>query len=160
MTNTAIQKAGFNNSHAAEWEEIATWWEREKSVHPAVLEFFDNYVHDSRAWFKLIPGNPDNENDMLAMLDSWSRKRKAAASHNQVRSKMHGRGSSIYRKRADTDLNEDQVRAVEEYRKNGKIPRLLTEGREPWGSATDMIACAGYLRYRKVYAGSDSDLIS
>lgn len=73
---------------------------------------------------------------------------------------MHGRGSSVYRKRAADGLNEDQRRAVEEYQKSGKIPRLLTEGREPWGSATDLIACAGYLRFRKIYAGSDSDLIS
>lgn len=73
---------------------------------------------------------------------------------------MHGRGSSLYRMRAEDGLNEDQRRAVEEYQKSGTIPRMTTEGREPWGSATDMIACAGYLRYRKVYAGSDADLIS
>lgn len=156
----SAQKAGFGNSHAAEWEEIATWWGREKGVHPAVLDFFDNYVHDSRAWFKLLPGNPDNEKDMLETLASWVRTRKSVASHNQVRSKMRGRGSSIYRKRADDGLNEDQRRAVDEYQKSGKIPRMLTEGREPWGAATDMIACAGYLRYRKIYAGSDSDLVS
>lgn len=156
----SAQKSGFGNSHAAEWEEIATWWEKQKGVHPAVLEFFDHYVHDSRAWFKLVPGNPDNETDMLAMLESWSKRRKSVANHNQIRSRMHGRGNSVYRMRANDGLNEDQKRALEEYQKTGKIPRLRTEGREPWGSATDMIACAGYLRYRKVYAGSDSDLIS
>lgn len=156
----SCQKAGFGNSHAAEWEEIATWWGKETGAHPAVLDFFDNYVHDSRAWFKLIPGNPDNEKDTLAMLDSWVRRRKTVASHNQVRSKMHGRGSSVYQKRADDGLNDDQRRAVEEYQKSGKIPRLVTEGREPWGCATDLIACAGYLRFRKIYAGSDSHLIS
>jgi hypothetical protein len=142
--------------------EIATWWEKEKNVHPAVLELFDHYVHDSRAWFKLIPGNPDNEKDMLAKLDTWGRRRKAAASHNDIRSRgqMRGRGNSAYQMRADDGLTEGQRRAVEEYQKTGKIPRLVTEGREPWGSATDLIACAGYLRFRKIYAGSDSDLIS
>ncbi|WP_281910644.1 phospholipase effector Tle1 domain-containing protein [Massilia varians] len=156
----STQTAGFGNSHASEWEEIATWWSKEKVAHPAVLDFFDNYVHDSRAWFKLIPGNPDNEKDMRDTLDAWIRTRKAVASHNQVRSRMHGRGSSLYRMRAQDGLNEDQRRAAEEYQKSGTIPRMTTEGREPWGSATDMIACAGYLRYRKVYAGSDADLIS
>lgn len=156
----SVQKAGFGNSHAAEWEEIATWWEKEKSLNPAVLEFFDNYVHDSRAWFKLIPGNPDNEKDMLAMLDKWVKRRKAVASHNEVRSRMRGRGNSVYRMRADDGLTEEQRGAVEEYQKHGKIPRLVTEGREPWGSASDLIACAGYLRFRKIYAGSDSDLVS
>lgn len=158
----SIQKAGFGNSHAAEWEEIATWWEKEKSVHPAVLEFFDHYVHDSRAWFKLLPGNPDNEKDMLATLDKWVRRRKSAADHNDIRARgqMRGRGNSAYQMRADDGLSEDQRRAVEEYQKTGKIPRLATEGREPWGSATDLIACAGYLRFRKIYAGADSDLVS
>ncbi|WP_177207856.1 phospholipase effector Tle1 domain-containing protein [Massilia yuzhufengensis] len=154
------QKAGIGNSHASEWEEIATWWEKEKAVQPAVLEFFDNYVHDSRAWFKLIPGNPDNEKDMLSTLDKWVKRRKAVASHNELRSKMRGRGNAMYQMRADDRLNEDQIRAAEEYQKTGKIPRLVTEGREPWGAASDLIACAGYLRYRKVYGGSDSDLIS
>lgn len=156
----SAQPAGFGNSHASEWEEIATWWRERPTVSPAVLELFDNYVHDSRAWFKIIPGNPDNEKDMLATLDSWVRRRKAVASHNAVRSKMHGRGNSIYQMRAEDGLTADQRRAREEYEKTGKIPRFVTEGREPWGAPSDMIRCAGYLRFRKIYGGSDRDLLS
>lgn len=66
----------------------------------------------------------------------------------------------MYQMHAEEGLTDDQQRAVEEYERTGKIPRLLTEGREPWGSASDMIRCAGYLRFRKIYGGSDSDLIS
>lgn len=156
----SAQAAGFGNSHASEWEEIATWWRKTPAVSPDVLDFFDNYVHDSRAWFKIFPGNPDNETDMIVKLDSWVRQRKEVESHNAIRSKMHGRGNSVYQMRAEDGLTEDQRRARDEYEKTGKIPRLVTEGREPWGSPADMVRCAGYLRFRKIYGGSDSDLIS
>jgi hypothetical protein len=154
------QKAGFGNSHAAEWEEIATWWGRVAQASPAVLDFFDNYVHDSRAWFKIIPGNPDNEKDMLAKLDTWVSWRKEAAIRNSLRTSMHGRGNSMYQVKADDGLTEAQRRATEEYQKTGKLPRLVTEGREPWGCPSDLVRCAGYLRFRKIYGGSDSVLLS
>lgn len=156
----ASQKAGFGNSHAAEWEEIATWWGKGPAPGAAVLEFFDNYVHDSRAWFKLMPGNPDNEKDMLSLLESWVKRRRAAANHNQIRTNMRGRGNSIYQMRAEDGLTADQIRATEEYEKTGKIPRVITEGREPWGSASDLFRCAGYLRFRKIYGGFDFELLS
>ncbi|SDC91684.1 Uncharacterized alpha/beta hydrolase domain [Massilia sp. PDC64] len=156
----SMQAAGFGNSHAAEWEEIATWWSRAPVVSPAVVEFFDNYVHDSRAWFKIVPGNPDNEKDMRDKLDAWVRRRKEVANHNAVRSQFHGRGSSVYQMHADDGLTEDQRRARDEYEKTGRIPRFVTEGREPWGTPSDLVRCAGYLRFRKIYGGSDSDLLS
>ena len=54
------QGPGFDEDHEREWEEIATWWnEGLDACTPAVARFFDEYVHDSRAWFKLVPGNPD-----------------------------------------------------------------------------------------------------
>lgn len=156
----SVQKAGFGNSHDAEWEEIATWWGKHATSNAAVLEFFDEYVHDSRAWFKLVPGNPDNEKDMLDKLDSWVRRRNEVAKHNDVRTRMHGRGNSFYRMRAEHGLTQEQIRASDEYQKSGKIPRFVNEGREPWGAASDLIRCAGYLRFRKIYGGTDSDLLS
>jgi hypothetical protein len=156
----AAQEAGFGNSHASEWEELAMWWGRRAVPHAAVLDFFDNYVHDSRAWFKLIPGNPDDEKGTLAMLESWVKQRKAVAKHNELRKQFKGRGNSAYEVRANDGLTEDQHRATDEYEKNGKIPRFTNEGREPWGAASDLIRCAGYLRFRKVYGGSDSELLS
>ena len=66
------QPAGFGNDHASEWDEIARWWGEEPIPNKAVLDFFDNYVHDSRAWFKLSTASPDNEPDMHARLKLWS----------------------------------------------------------------------------------------
>ena len=49
----AEQKAGFGNEHLPEWEEIATWWQESPRPPEAVISLFDNYVHDSRAAFKI-----------------------------------------------------------------------------------------------------------
>jgi hypothetical protein len=157
------QPAGFHNDHLAEWEEIASWWEQGALPCAAVLELFDNYVHDSRAWFKLIPNNPDNEKDVHSMLASWIQRRKAAVIHNEMRPKMHGRGNSIYQMRATDGLNEDEARALAEYEKTGKIPRMTTHGREPFDSSWiswGLSGRAGYLRFRKIYGGLDSELLS
>lgn len=42
----------------------------------AVIDFFDNFVHDSRAWFKLIPGNPDSEEKAHSQLKGWVSRRQ------------------------------------------------------------------------------------
>ena len=47
------QKAGFSNEHLPEWEEIARWWQESPRPPDAVISLFDNYVHDSRAAFKI-----------------------------------------------------------------------------------------------------------
>jgi hypothetical protein len=157
------QKAGFDNEHAAEWEEIATWWGKTQPIPAAVMSFFDNYVHDSRAWFKLIPGHPDNEKDTRKMLDSWVRMRKAAQTRNELSRTMRGRGNSLYQSTAQDGLSDDERRAADEYEKTGRIPRMRTGGREPFDSSWKnygLSGKAGYLRYRKIYGGWDSELLS
>jgi len=54
-------------------------------------------------------------------------------------------------------LTPAQRAAAIEFEQSGRkvIPRMPTEGREPFSGAK-----AGYLRYRKVYAGADRMLIS
>ncbi|MET0322018.1 MAG: DUF2235 domain-containing protein, partial [Duganella sp.] len=164
-----LQEPGFDNDHVKEWEEIATWWNREPLPGPEVLDFFDNYVHDSRAWFKLIPGNPDNENDMISKLKEWSKRRKRIQEYNASEEKrfsesMKGRSLSYSpysavgvqpHKSVKDGLSDDERRASEEFDRTGKIPRLTTSGREPAGFAK-----GGYLRYRKIYGGFDSVLLS
>ena len=84
----------------------------------------------------------------------------AVTNHNDMGSKMRGRGNSKYQMRAEDGLTADQRRATEEYERTGKIPRLVNEGREPWGSASDLLRYAGYLRFRKIYGGFDFELLS
>lgn len=141
------QDAGFDNEHLREWEEIATWWRTAPALAPELTAFFDDYVHDSRAWFKLLPGwaggTPDNEDEVRGMLDEWVRNRRALEAERK------------HNPRASDGLTPEQRSAADAYARTGKIPRMVTTGREPFSGAK-----AGYLRYRKIYAGSDSTLLS
>lgn len=157
----STQVPGFRNEHQAEWEEIATWWDQVRVPDPAVLTFFDNYVHDSRAWFKLfsvspINFNPDSEAGTHKQLRAWAEKRKLAKA--RVASPMLV-GKTDYATVPDL-LSPEQRAAADEYARTGKIPKMITAGREPWESSLGWLAGAGYLRFRKIYGGSDADLLT
>lgn len=57
------------------------------------------------------------------------------------------------------ELTAAQRVAADEYARTGKIPAMITEGREPFEMGP-IAGKAGYLRYPKIYAGADSVLIS
>lgn len=171
------QEPGFDNDHDNEWEEIATWWGSAPQPGAETLHFFDNYVHDSRAWFKLIPGNPDNEGDLIKKLKEMEHKRKSTREFNEIEAKMvaeqqkntrkyYGKNSGLELQPftpLDDKLGDEGRRAAEEFGRTGQIPRMRTEGREPFDSSWasyGLSGRAGYLRYRKVYSGYDSVLIS
>jgi hypothetical protein len=105
-------------------------------------------VHDSRAWFKLVPGNPDSEDEMIKNLRETVRRIEWAQANRNM---AHRSGVSM----ASDGLNTEERQAALEFKRTEKIPRMRTEGREPL-----FLAKAGYLRYRKVYAGADNVLIS
>ena len=142
------QGPGFDEDYEREWEEIATWWHDSlDACTQAAARFFDEYVHDSRAWFKLVPGNPDSEYDMKMLLGEWVRRK------NNPRTVHHRSGMTT---KSDGLTAAERAAAIEFERSNCKvIPRMVNEGREPFTGAK-----AGYLRYRKVYAGADKFLIS
>lgn len=171
------QEPGFDNEHESEWEEIATWWGTAPPLPAATLNFFDNYVHDSRAWFKLIPGNPDNEPEMQKKLTEWEHTRKRVAEYNVREAKIADDNQKLtrrlYGKNSGRELqpfaplkdglSDAQRKAASEYAQTQKTPRMLTVGREPFDSSWaswGLSGRAGYLRFRKVYAGRDSELIS
>lgn len=156
------QKPGFKDSHPNEWEEIATWWKSPYQLPDAIAKMFDEYVHDSRAWFKMIPGNPDSEEAAHAQLREWCdilAKEKEARSHQPTGA--HGDRAEAPAPRSS--LTPAQREAALSYMQNKKIPPMITTGREPFdgpGMFLYQDAKAGYLRFRKVYAGGDSMLIS
>jgi hypothetical protein len=167
------QKPGFDNQHENEWEEIARWWKTAPPLSEAVSTFFDEYVHDSRAWFKLIPGNPDNEADVHMQLKQWSNQRRKIQEWNAEEAKRIASSQKIgavwtgrklvsagpkYQPVSD-GLTKDQRAAIDEYDRTGKIPRMAAEGREPFEYGGIAVR-AGYLRFRKIYGGGDSLLLS
>lgn len=160
-----LQDPGFDNDRDDEWEEIATWYKPYPTPAPSVMALFDDFVHDSRAWFKLIPGNPDSEQKMHEDLAKWVKRRDDAAAINAVRAKQRAETPSMHASRnpahhpVSHGLSATQLKLADEYAKMPKdkktIPRMITEGREPykWNGA-------GYLRYRKIYGGFDWVLLS
>ena len=144
--NPSPQPPGFKDDHQSEWEEIASWWHEKTTPDAAVLDMLDNYVHDSRATFKL--SGPDNEKDMHAFLAHCVRRR-----HEVLATVV---GKSDHR----SVLTADEQRAADEYLRTKAIPRFRVGGREPWFRPLGLLGRAGYLRFRKIYGGSDKNLIS
>jgi hypothetical protein len=139
------QTPGFDNDWFNEWKEVARFW-GEAFLPDGMEAFFDNHVHDSRAWFKI---NGTEADDVEGELQKWLRMLKEVEDDENDRK----------RNRSDDPpkscpLTSEQRRLAELYERTGKVPRMLTGGREPAWSG------AGYLRYRKVYAGADRFLIS
>jgi hypothetical protein len=155
------QEPGFEDEHENEWEEICTWWDKEKAAPEAVLNFFDEFVHDSRAWFKL--GGPDNEKDLRDELRKKVEMRKRVKQYNERNRKHSDTGNYAaqrFRPAPMSDgLTPEDHRILDEFERTGQIPRMVNEGREGF-SNFGMAVRAGYLRYRKVYAGGDSILLS
>lgn len=171
------QMPGFDNEHENEWEEIATWWNTATPLAVSTLDFFDNYVHDSRAWFKLIPGNPDNEPDLQKQLRVSEATRKKIADYNAREAQYHAEQQKLitaaYGKNSGMQLQpyspvkdglpDAERAAAQEFAKTGITPRTITAGREPFNSSWASFGLsgkAGYLRFRKIYAGGDRMLIS
>lgn len=128
---------------AEEWREIALWWKKNETAPAAVLKLFDDYIHDSRAWFKIAINAKDNEADLIKELETWKHTVEAA----ELRAKSSG-AKPYY-----GGLDAEQVKAAKDYAKTGTIPEMKTFGRENW-------EIAGYLRYRRIYAGGDSMMIT
>jgi hypothetical protein len=139
------QKAGFDNEEKSEWEEMARWWRNISMPNPDVIRFFDEYVHDSRASFKL--DGADNEKDLRRDLSDWLKKKKFSDSYNAAQMEM---SMPMF-----DGLNTAERRAADDFGKTGKIPRMVNSGREPMGYPV----YAGYLRFRKVYGGFDEVLL-
>ena len=150
------QEKGFNNDHELEWVEIASWWKDEFSPETTVVHFFDHYVHDSRAWFKLLPMNPDDEEKAHKELKAWQARRAAGQNSAQFPALV---GKTDYKVLPDR-LSPAQRQAVDEYKKTGVIPRMINSGREPWAATAIWLAGAGYLRFRIIYGGDDAVLLS
>lgn len=140
------QVKGFDNDEKLEWEEIARWWKSAVTLNPEVIRFFDEYVHDSRASFKL--DGADNETDLRRDLNEWLKRKKFA--------ERHGAAGGMMSMPVRDDLDPIRRQAAAEFGKTGKIPRMVNSGREPMGYPV----YAGYLRFRKIYGGFDEVLLS
>ena len=143
------QPAGFRNSVDGEWEEIATYWPF-KQPDPVVAHFFDEYVHDSRSGFK--PFGETSKADIIKQLQEWSRDLRARKMRHRSQSYRH---AIKMPGPPDYGMSTNMRMAAEKYDETGTIPRYINDGREPYA-----LAEAGYFRFRKIYGGSDTVLLS
>lgn len=153
------QKEGFGNNYLGEWEELATAWNNSAEPPSKVLDFFDNYVHDSHAWFKLQDEFPDNEPDLQKKLIVWEERRIRALKQAARQSASGGSNTSAQTAEQLDGLTDDQRQAAKAFAETKQTPRMRTMGRES-DSLYGMAIRGGYLRYRKVYAGADEKLMS
>ena len=141
-----------------QWREVKPYWEHEKALKPEIIRLFDDYVHDSRAWFKPL-GAPSE--------DVWK--------HNQtIRMKKLMQQEAAYRQ-YQAEFQRDTKAAIKRYapyEEGGSgdvapspiggldridIDRYLKDGSlpvEPDGRETSSIW--GYLRWRTYYSPQDT----
>ncbi|RUT67521.1 hypothetical protein D0817_26010, partial [Flavobacterium cupreum] len=95
------------------------------------MSFFDDSVHDSRAWSTLIPiGNPDREAGMKQKLISMIARRNeenrkgVVAVKDILYLKLLGPIGDHIRRKLSPPLTQDELRAISDYENTGQIPRM------------------------------------
>jgi hypothetical protein len=163
LTSADVEKQvpGMHNSVSSEWKEIARLRPFE-ALPQEMVHFFDEYVHDSRAAFKL--SGADNPADAVKELQEWSR--ALATGKSLYSNRMYEAGMHSWSGPPDFGMKTNERIAAEAFNEARKasptetdltklIPRYINEGREP-----SAFAEAGYFRFRKIYGGSDDVLLA
>lgn len=132
-----------------EWTDVARYWDA-PPPSSAITAFFERFVHDSRAWFKPLGkdvADLQHELDLLVIREEKERE------WDQYKA-LYEAGTNPYR------LTQEQRNRLQKYKfSKQQHPEKMdhrdaidpeSKGREP------MWLGGGYLRYRKIYMGSDS----
>jgi hypothetical protein len=131
-----------------EWEPIDRYWD-EPAPPTAVTDLFDQFVHDSRAWFKPLGNDlPDLQHhmDMLAVQEEKARQWEEEHPYSDRRNPYELTASD--RQKLKTHLLYKASHPdTDDY---SEVLDPESTGREP------MWLSGGYLRYRRIYMGSDS----
>jgi len=123
-----------------EWSTIDRYWD-DPIPSPAITNLFDQFVHDSRAWFKPLGKDiPDLQADMEALIA-----REEAVNEWDGYSEPRPVPLAPYQK--------TQIIKYKQYRDAGKVREGLTP--ESKGREDQAFMKGGFLRYRKIFMGSD-----
>lgn len=135
-----------------QWREVKSIWNHKEPLDSRVVRFFDDHVHDSRAWFKPL-GATSEEVWKLQQKERMERLKKQHEDFQQLMKDLSrdphgtvkrytpthvGGGGEV----APLPLTGEQLAQLEAYEK-GQLP-TETKGRE-WSSIW------GYLRWRTHY---------
>lgn len=154
------EKRGIDGRHYEEWLRLKADWKTPGHLPAAVSALFEDWVHDSRAWFKPF-GDDDHiwEKKQLDRMKRLERQETAMRKFNpeisgtapwekNLRS-VNTRGSGHFALQL-TDLEKSDLA---EWKRSGRLP-TQPSGREPYSMG------GGYLRYRRVYFGSDANIVA
>jgi hypothetical protein len=151
----------------ADWLRLQSVWEgkgiHQGPLHEDIVALFDEFVHDSRAWFKpfgvddaeweedkksIAKARRDRMAKRLAELEQRDAQQKRLEKTNPKELKRGGLFSEV-------PLSAEERKQMEGYREELKKPfswELQKTGREPFDIG------GGYMRLRHVYYGFDDDL--
>lgn len=145
-----VEKRGIDQRYYEEFRKLRPNWESPGNLPAAVFRLFDDWVHDSRAWFK-----PFGDDDHV-----WERKQKQRMQQlerrQQLRKKLDDASKvtpGINNNSMVPPLTEIELRELEAWKKSEQLP-TQPSGREPFAIG------GGYLRYRRVYYGSDANIVA
>lgn len=132
-----------------EWKTIEKYWD---DIPPpeSVTNFFEKFVHDSRAWFK--PFGKDIPNLIHAMELLAEKEERERTWKSTPRS---GAGNPH-------TLTAHERKKLIKYKTVRGTPEVMTalepdkKGREPIDNCNPIVVPGGYLRFRRIYMGSDS----
>ncbi len=146
----AIEKRGVDQRHYEEFQKLRADWQNPGNLPPAVSKLFDDWVHDSRAWFK-----PFGDDDHIWEREQLRRMRQLERQQQQwewlqASSKVTPgvNNNSMIR-----PLSESEQRELDTWKKTQQLPPQPS-GREPFTTG------GGYLRFRRVYYGSDANIVA
>jgi hypothetical protein len=126
----SAQPPGFYDSRDNEWEEAARFWNGQ-TLPSDIAAFFDDYVHDSHAWFKITGTESD---DVAAELSEWAEQMDA----------YDNEAKQVFPYGWQSDpLTSDQRRWASACKLTGKVPAMPTEGRSRCSGARPVICATG-----------------
>jgi hypothetical protein len=129
-----------------EWIALDHYWDQLTSLPAAVIDLFELYVHDSRAWFKPLGKDiPDLQYEMEQLVKKEEQERQWESANGAAPDRPNPYALS--------HADRAQLMKYKPYRGKPNFQDGLEpskSGREPFWMG------GGFLRYRRIYMGSDS----
>ncbi|WP_445620918.1 T6SS phospholipase effector Tle1-like catalytic domain-containing protein [Kushneria sp. Sum13] len=120
----------------------------------AVVVMMDRYVHDSIAGFRPLGEFADRDEAITYLKTLVKRKNNMVAAAPPRYMSSNIAMSGFETSQMSNRLTDVEIKRAEYYEKTGRIPEMTVGGRESY------LLGGGYLRFRRIYAGADDQLLA
>lgn len=146
----SYDKRGIDSAHHEEFKRLRPDWDAPGHLSDPVARLFDDWVHDSRAWFKPF-GDDDHiwERKQRTQMARLERQQKMREKLEQANKATPGIQNTVF----VPPLTDSEKQELETWQKTGQVSPQPS-GREPFTMG------GGYLRYRRIYYGSDANIVA